>query len=124
MPTRRKTSSILLDVKKLLGLTSEYTVFDRDIIININSAFSSLWQLGVGPSEGYTISGEEDSWEDFLNDENKLEFVKQYVYLKTKIIFDPSASSAVTEAYNKQISELEWRMNVFVDHRKDSQNDK
>ena len=42
--------SILTSIKKLLGITEEYEHFDQDIIMHINSVFSVLTQLGVGPA--------------------------------------------------------------------------
>lgn len=107
--------SILESVKKMLGLDSEYEVFDTDIIIGINSAFMTLMQLGVGPKEGFSIKDKEAIWSDFIGQRTDLEMVKQYVYLKTKLVFDPSLTSNINEIYKEQIRELEWRLNVQVD---------
>ena len=107
--------SILTSVKKLLGITEEYNHFDSDIIMHINSALFTLKQLGVGPSEGFTISDKTAAWTDFVKDIDKIEAVKSYVYLKVKLVFDPPASSAVMEAIKNQISEYEWRLNVEVE---------
>lgn len=107
--------SILTSIKKLLGITEEYEYFDTDIVMYINSAFSVLTQLGVGPKNGFRIEDESSDWSEFLNDDPRLELVKTYVYLKVKLAFDPPLSSAVIEAINRQISELEWRINVAVD---------
>lgn len=104
--------SILTSIKKLLGITAEYTHFDEDLIIHINSVFMILTQLGVGPSEGFTIEDDSAYWTDFIEDPVKLQAVKSYVYLKVKLLFDPSLSSAVIEATNRMISEYEWRLNV------------
>lgn len=101
--------SILTSIKKVLGIAEDYNHFDDDLILHINSVFLILNQIGVGPEEGFTISGESDKWEDFTTS-NKLEHVKTYMYLKVKLIFDPPLSSAVMEAYNRIISELEWRI--------------
>jgi len=101
--------SILTSIKKLLGIAEEYTHFDADLIMHINSVLSILTQIGVGPAEGFTISGESDKWEDFTTS-NKLEHIKTYMYLKVKLMFDPPLSSAVMESYNRTISELEWRI--------------
>lgn len=105
-------NSILTSIKKMLGITEEYEHFDGDLIIHINSVLAILTQLGVGPKEGFKIIDKNDRWSDFIQDTNKLENVKSYVYLKVKLIFDPPQSSIVIEATNKLISELEWRMNV------------
>lgn len=107
--------SILTSIKKLLGITEEYEHFDADIVMHINSAFSVLTQLGVGPENGFSIEDSGADWSGFLNDNRRLEFIKTYVYLKVKLGFDPPVSSAAIEAINRQISELEWRINVSVD---------
>lgn len=105
--------SILQSMKKLLGMAEDYTAFDADIIIHINSAFMILNQLGVGPANGFSISDENAVWSDYLPENNKnFEAVKTYVYLKTRMVFDPPMSSAVMEAMKQMISELEWRLNV------------
>lgn len=109
--------SILTSIKKLLGITGEYEHFDPDIIMHINSAFSVLTQLGVGPAEGFYIDDESTEWSEFLQNDSRLEFVKTYIYLKVKLGFDPPLSSAVLESINRQISELEWRINVSVDSK-------
>jgi hypothetical protein len=107
--------SILTSIKKLLGIAEEYEHFDPDIVMYINSAFSVLTQLGVGPEDGFRIEDSSTDWSEFLCDNYRLEFVKTYVYLKVKLGFDPPLSSAAIEAINRQISELEWRINVSVD---------
>jgi len=111
-------SSILTSIKKLLGLTEEYQSFDQDIIMHINTVLGILTQLGVGPVEGFAIEDETATWSDYLGDDNRLSMVKSYIYLKVKTLFDPSLTSTVNEAINRNISELEWRLNVAVDDGK------
>lgn len=110
--------SILESVKKMLGLEKEYKAFDPELIIFINMAFSVLTQLGVGPSDGYSITGYDETWSNYLPSDDslskQLEMVKTYVYMKVRLAFDPPNGS-VLESFNKQISELEWRINVVVD---------
>ena len=107
--------SILTSVKKLLGIAEEYEHFDQDIIIHINSVLMILTQIGVGPSNGFSIIGKESTWTDFVTDIKQIEAVRTYVYLKVRLIFDPPSSSAVMEAINRTVSELEWRLSVAVD---------
>lgn len=107
-------TSILNNIKKLLGLSEDYEAFDTDIIILINAAFSVLHQLGVGPEEGFAITDASATWEDFMGNVPNLEMVKTYVYLKVRVVFDPPTGS-VLEAMNKTIQEYEWRANVEVD---------
>ena len=107
--------SILTSVKKQLGLTEDYTHFDDDIIMHINSVLMVLTQLGVGPSDGFFIEDADSTWEDFLGESNKLQMVKSYVGLKVRLLFDPPSNSTHMNAINQQISEFEWRLNVAVD---------
>lgn len=107
--------SILTSIKKLLGIADEYEHFDSDVIMHINTALMTLTQLGVGPSEGFVIEDERAEWTDFLSESLQIESVKSYVYLRVKMLFDPPLSSAVIDSINRQISELEWRLNVAVD---------
>lgn len=106
-------SSILTSTKKILGIVESYTVFDLDIITCINAAFSVLSQLGVGPADGFMIEDSGDEWEDFDVPQNQLNVVRTYVFLKTRLLFDPPTTSFLIEATTKQIEEYEWRLNVF-----------
>lgn len=104
--------SILTSIKKMLGITEDYEHFDSDLIMHINSVFSILTQLGVGPSTGFSIKDKTDVWRDFISDDPRLESVKSYIYMKVKLLFDPPLSSTVMESMNRMISEFEWRLNV------------
>lgn len=109
--------SILTSIKKMLGIDEEYTHFDADIIMHINSVLMILTQLGVGPAEGFVIEDDTSTWVDFIPEANaaQLHAVKSYIYMKVKLIFDPPLSSAVIDSMNRQIAEFEWRLNVAVD---------
>lgn len=109
--------SILTSIKKLLGITEEYTHFDADIIMHINSVFMILMQLGIGPADGFSISDSDPVWSDFLSDATWLESVKSYVYLKVKLVFDPPQSGTVIGSMEKLISEFEWRCQEEQDFR-------
>lgn len=104
--------SILLTVKKALGIEADFDVFDSDIIIHINTAFNVLNQLGVGPEEGFYITGVNEVWSDFLPDTPNLEAVKTYIYIKVRLVFDPPTSSFVLQSLNDTAKEYEWRLNV------------
>jgi len=109
--------SILTSIKKLLGITEEYTHFDADIIMHINSVFMILMQLGIGPTDGFSISDDSAVWSDFLSDATWLESVKSYVYLKVKLVFDPPQSGTVIGSIEKLIAEFEWRCQEEQDFR-------
>ena len=104
--------SILLSIKKLLGISKDYTQFDADIIMHINSVFMILSQLGVGPVNGFRIMDESAVWTNYISDKDNLDAIKSYMHLKVKILFDPPLSSTVMEAHQQMIRELEWRLNV------------
>lgn len=107
--------SILTSIKLLLGIKEEYEYFDDQLIMHINSVFFILTQLGVGPSEGFSIEDKFATWNEFLPDEQNLEAVKSYIHLKVKLLFDPPMSTAVTESINRLISELEFRLNTTAE---------
>lgn len=110
------TESILTSIKKLLGIDAGYEHFDPDLIMHINSVFSILTQLGVGPPNGFSITGDSEKWNDFIAKEpNNFSLVKSYMHLKVKLLFDPPLGSAVIESINKQISEFEWRLNIAAE---------
>ena len=107
--------SILTSVKKLLGLTEEYTAFDADLIMHINSVLMILRQMGVGPKEGFNISDATATWGEFCQNRADIEAVKSYTALKVKMLFDPPQSSSTMEATKNLISELEWRLYAECD---------
>jgi len=105
---------ILIQVKKMLEIEDDVSEFDTDITAHINSAFFSLYQLGIGPSSPFYIDNT-TTWSSFETSIPKT-LILDYVYLKTKLVFDPPASSTVGEAYKERIAELEFRMNIYVDN--------
>jgi hypothetical protein len=110
-------TSILKSVKKLLGIPDDYDVFDLDVLTHINSAFSTLTQLGVGPTGGFMIEDDTAEWADFLADDKQYNAVKTYVVLRVRQLFDPPTTSYLISAFNDQIKELEWRLNA---HREET----
>ena len=104
--------SILTSIKKLLGIDEEYTHFDTDIIIHINSVLMTLNQLGIGPVDGFSITDDTETWGDFLEDVTILEAVKTYVLVKVRMMFDPPTSSVVLQAFERIANEMEWRLTL------------
>lgn len=107
--------SILTSIKKLLGIEEEYEQFDPDIIMHINSVFTDLNQIGVGPPEGFYIEDSTSEWTSYIAEPGALESVKSYIYLRVRLLFDPPTSSAVLESIQRQIDKLEWRLNVAAE---------
>lgn len=114
--------SILTSVKKMLGIDASYEHFDIDIIMHINTVISILTQLGVGPNSGYTITGTEDTWVDWVGESTSLSSVKSFVYLKVRLLFDPPTNSSLIDSYNRLISELEWRLKIGSEGIENEQN--
>lgn len=108
--------SILTSIKAMLGPSADYAHFDPEIIMHINSVFTDLHQMGVGPADGFFIEDESSVWTDYIPDMKKLQSVKTYIYLRVKLLFDNSTlGSSVISAMERQIKEFEWRLNAAVD---------
>ena len=108
--------SIVNNIKKLLGIPSDDDSFDIDIITIINSIIPSLSQMGIGPINGFIVTSVDDVWSDYINNSTiNLEGVKTYLYLKTKLIFDPPTNSTTVEAIKESIKELEWRTMLAIE---------
>lgn len=108
--------SILTSIKKLLGIQEDYEQFDPEIIVHINSAFSILHQLGVGPQdEQFFITDDKSKWNEFLTDEKEIKLVESYIYLRVRLLFDPPANSFLVNAIEKQIEEFEFRQLVMAE---------
>ena len=105
-----ESESILNTVKKMLNVHEDETHFDTDIIVSINSSFMILNDLGVGPEEPYHIFDSTNTWEEFEGCDLDIHGVKTLIYLRARLIFDPPSNGFVTEAMERQIAELEWRL--------------
>ena len=105
--------SMLTSIKKLLGISEDYTQFDPDIIMHINSALMVLNQIGIGPETPASITDQLNTWQDTLGDIGNIEAVKSYIYLKVRLLFDPPSGSAL-EALTRQVDEFEWRLSIQV----------
>lgn len=106
------SESILTSTKKMLGLSDDYTAFDPDIIIHINSVISILHDLGIGPEEGYIVEDAEDTWEMYLGSTQNFALIRTYVYLRVRLFFDPPTTSYLISAMEDQLRELEWRISM------------
>jgi hypothetical protein len=107
--------SILTSIKSLLGIEEEYTHFDNDIIMHINSVLFILTQIGVNPEKNFSITDKTDVWDDYILPSQNLQVIKSYVYLKVRLLFDPPLSGALVEIMKSSASEMEWRIMISVD---------
>lgn len=107
--------SILTSIKKMLGIEEDYTHFDPELILFINSVLGICFQLGVGPTDSpYRIEDKSNTWDEFIS-EDQIDTVKSYIFMKVKLLFDPPTSSAVLASYQELIKEFEWRSNVHAE---------
>lgn len=106
------STSVLDTIKKLVGVDKDYGAFDADLLVAINGAFMILNQLGVGPEHPFSIDNAEATWLDFSSDMSMMELVKNYIYLRVRLLFDPPSTGVLHEAMERQISEFEWRLTV------------
>ena len=105
-------NSILLTIKRMLGLEKDYTPFDTELVGHINSAIMVAHQLGIG-SYNFAITGENETWQDWLgNRSEKLSAIQHYIYMRTKLSWDPPANSFAVSSLQNQIDEMTWRLNV------------
>jgi hypothetical protein len=105
-------NGILTSVKLQLSLMPEDDSFDDELVIHINAAFSVLTQLGVGPKEGFSITGQNETWDDYAVDIVQASMAKQYVYLKVRMLFDPPSNSTVFNKMKEMAEEYEWRLRL------------
>lgn len=107
------SDSILTSTKTSLGITEDYTVFDPVILMHINSVFSTLNQIGIGPVDGFEIADATPTWDSYLLENAKFNFIKTYMYLRVRLLFDPPSTSFHITALEKQIDELTWRISAL-----------
>lgn len=120
------TDSILASVKQSMpnsGVPEDYTVFDQEIIMDINMALAQLSQIGVGEvNTVFQISGSGETWGDYIDDPELLSLIPPYVAIVVRSLFDPSKSSIIKDTLNEQLKQLEFRINDVcrrIDKRKE-----
>lgn len=107
--------SILDTIKQALGIADDYTAFDLEVTIFINSAIGNLQQMGVGASTGFAIADRTTLWSQFVTQLSYLGMVKSYIYMAVRLAFDPPATSFGLDAVTKQLEQLAWRICVAVE---------
>ena len=112
--------SILKSIRKLIGPEDDYTHFDPDIVIHINSAINRLFQLGVDSAKGFRVTSDSETWGDlFGSDDYVIDMCKTFIYYKVKMGFDPPTSSRASEAFKSEIDKQEWLISVWVESNKE-----
>lgn len=113
-------NDVLTDVKQMVGASIYDDSFDVNIVIAINSALAVLSDIGISEVDDVRINiGDTKTWDELLGGRTDIEYIKSYIYLKVKMLFDPPSSSALLDAYNRQIAEFEWRLNTKQSAKKE-----
>lgn len=111
--------SILTSIKKNLGVDEGYTAFDHDITLYINSAFTTLAQLGVGPEGGFVIQDASKKWSDYIPADNLMyESVKNFITISVKLILDPPPTSFAIASLERQRDEIGWRLKTQAEEER------
>lgn len=112
------STSILKDIKSLLGIPDEVKDFDPALLMHCNSVFSGLVQMGLGEDSTFFITDDTIKWFDIFDDYQNLHNIKTYIYLKVKLLFDPPANATLVSSINAQIQECEWRIGLELENIK------
>lgn len=108
--------SIIDSLKGYLGVQKEDDAFDQDIVLHANNAFSVLYQVGVGKDKPIRIFDKEDAWGCLFQDYDKvLDMIKEYTFLRVRLLFDPPQNSSVMDSLKQTISECEYRIMMELD---------
>lgn len=108
-------NELILDTtKKLLGIPSDYDEFDQDILMYINAVFAGLYQMGIGPQNGF-VATVDSSWSDFTTNSIATELLRTYMYYKVRLAFDPPTNGVHIESLKKLTEEAEFRLRTMVD---------
>lgn len=110
-------NSILETIRRGCQIDQDCDDFDLDLLPIVNSVFSKLSQLKVGPDEGFEITSPKETWNDYVSDKKLLGYIKEYVSKSSRLKFDPPASSTILEAFKEEIKELEWNIIFYLEHQ-------
>lgn len=107
-------NSILKSVQLARGVGLNNSPFDESLLTSINTALNELTQLGIGPKEGFVITSEDETWQDFMGNDPRIHMAKTFVNHRVWLMFDPPQSSTMIDAIEKTIREIEWRLTIAV----------
>lgn len=110
-------TSILKSVRSAVGLNAEDSSFDVELLMHINGSIMILHQNGIGMP--IHVDDENAVWEDFKNpiqvDANPMiSAAKTFVFIKTKILFDPPPPSTI-KYMAEAADEYLWRLRESFD---------
>jgi hypothetical protein len=80
----------------------------------INTALSELIQMGIGHQDGFIVTNEVQTWNEFLDGRTDIPEVKTYVFLKVKMLFDPPTNARIMEAYESNLKQIGYRARIAM----------
>lgn len=104
--------NIIDSIKEYVGISDVDSAFDQDIVLHINTVFSTLYQLGIGKSSPYHINTEDTAtWAELFSEySNCVDFIKEYTFLRVRLLFDPPTNSYIMDSLKQTIQEMEYRL--------------
>lgn len=111
--------SILTEIKKLVNIDETDESFDIDVLFHINTAISKIKSLGSLPKNTIRVESDQQTWEQLipLTDPN-FDYVKEYIQIYTRLMFDPPASGTILQAFKDEIKHLEFLLYVEAEQAK------
>lgn len=111
------TGIIIKDIKTSLGDDPDSDDFSSEQIMFINAALSRLSQLGTNLVQ---IKTGEETWDMLVDEEDKdtIGMIQEYVYISTKLVFDPPTTSGVLSYFQARQQMLEVCIEVNVDNKR------
>jgi hypothetical protein len=106
--------SILQTIRSAVGLSSDTTDFDTELLMHINGAIGKLNQNGVG--NFLVVDNEDQKWID-LQDTTQVEgnkyfqMIPLFISMSTKLLFDPPPPSSV-QYHEEHANQLLWRLKI------------
>lgn len=108
--------SILTSTKQILNISAADTAFDQDILTLINSTLSTVNQLGIGDAATMFVEDNTKTWTQLSLPPEQTHMLKTYVFLQTRIVFDPPPTSFALAALKEQAEEFQWRLSLFREY--------
>lgn len=107
--------NIIQSTRNALGLPEEHSDFEDEVKLHISASLTVLNQNGIGVIP-FSLT-DSSTWDDFFDESQVLgnevkALVPTYVFIKTKLLFDPPSQLSTAEFYKEYTNELLWRLNA------------
>lgn len=114
--TAEKVTTILDHLKSALGIGLDVTHFDDELITHANLVWIPLEQIGIEGKDDFDLAVN-TTWTDYTDDVKLQNNLRGYLYMNVRLTFDSPTNSFLVESLKSQIAQLEWRLNVYANHK-------